>query len=119
MSIENCKFEGYATAVIIDKSISKHIKIKNTIAKNCGIGFLEYDNEKHLQGITSMPDDVTLRVLEDTFQYLLQTIKKKQFTTKKTRKRIIMTSNFYLQMKKYLPEKEILILTEKKIQQYL
>ncbi|HGF5556846.1 TPA: hypothetical protein ACF210_001796 [Klebsiella quasipneumoniae subsp. similipneumoniae] len=119
MLIENCKFENCGTGVMIDSSLSKHVVIKNTIAKNCGVGFLEYDNKNHSQGIPPSPDHGTLKELEDKFKIILQTIKKQQFTTKKTRKRIILNSEFYLQMKKYLPEKEILILTEKKIQQYL
>ncbi|EPH2674046.1 TPA: hypothetical protein ACHV31_002109 [Klebsiella pneumoniae] len=119
MLIENCKFEYCGTGVMIDKSLSKHVIVKNTIAINCRVGFWEYDNKNPPPGITASPDNGTLKELEDKFEIILQTIKKQQFTTKKTRKRIILSSKFYLQMKKYLPEKEILILTEKKIQQHL
>ncbi|HBU6375124.1 TPA: hypothetical protein MC483_000762 [Klebsiella variicola] len=119
MLIENCKFEYCGTGVMVDSSLSKHVIIKNTVAKNCGVGFLEYDNKNPPQGITPSPDNATLKELEDKFKIILQTIKNRQFTTKKTRKRIILSSEFYLQMKKFLPEKEILILTEKKIQRYL
>ncbi|MFP1203099.1 hypothetical protein [Klebsiella pneumoniae] len=87
MLIENCKFEYCGTGVMIDKSLSKHVIVKNTIAINCRVGFWEYDNKNPPPGITASPDNGTLKELEDKFEIILQTIKKQQFTTKKNKEK--------------------------------